>query len=135
VHTNFTPEHVRQVRQKYPGVLVVVHPECPHEVVELADAAGSTRFITEYCQKAPSNSTIAIGTEINLINRMAHQYPDKKIIELSGQTCPVCANMYRTTINDLAYTLENLEGIKPVKVNEPVRSEAALALEKMLEVS
>lgn len=135
VHTNFKAEHVQQVRRQYPGVLVVVHPECPHEVVRLADAAGSTSFITAYCKKAPSGSTIAIGTEINLINRMAHQYPDKKIIELSGQTCPVCANMYRTTINDLAYTLENLDKIKPVKVGEPVRSEARLALDKMLEVS
>jgi len=135
VHTNFKPEHVHETRRKYPGVLVVVHPECPHEVVDLADAAGSTRFITEYCAKAPTGSTIAIGTEINLINRMAHQYPDKTILELSGQTCPVCANMYRTTINDLAYTLENMDDIKPVKVSEPVRSEAQLALEKMLEVN
>jgi len=135
VHTNFKPEHVHEVRSKYPGVLVVVHPECPHEVVDLADAAGSTKFITEYCKKAPSGSTIAIGTEINLINRMAHQYPDKTVVELSGQTCPVCANMYRTTINDLAYTLENMDDIKPVKVKEPVRSEALLALEKMLEVN
>ena len=56
-------------------------------------------------------------------------------MELSGQTCPVCANMYRTTLNDLAYTLENLGEIKPVKVSEPVRGEALLALEKMLEIA
>ncbi|MEW6411544.1 MAG: quinolinate synthase NadA [Candidatus Zixiibacteriota bacterium] len=135
VHTNFTAEHVREVRRQYPGVKVVVHPECPHEVVDLADAAGSTKFIVDYCRKAPAGSTIAIGTEINLINRMAHEHPDKTIIELSGQTCPVCANMYRTTLNDLAYTLENLGEIKPIRVTEPVRSEALLALEKMLEVS
>ncbi len=134
VHTNFTPEHVREVREQYPGVKVVVHPECPHEVVKLADVAGSTRFIVEFCRDAPSGSTIAIGTEINLINRMAHEYPDKKIIELSGQICPVCANMYRTTLNDLAYTLENYADIKPIKVSEPTRSEALLALEKMLEI-
>ncbi len=135
VHTNFTADHVREVRQQYPGVKVVVHPECPHEVVELADAAGSTKFIVDYCHNAPAGSTIAIGTEINLINRMAHENPDKTIIELSGQTCPVCANMYRTTLNDLAYTLENLTTIKPIRVAEPVRSEALLALEKMLEVN
>ncbi len=134
VHTNFTPEHVREVREQYPDVKVVVHPECPHEVVKLADAAGSTRFIVEFCRDAPSGSTIAIGTEINLINRMAHEYTDKKIFELSGQTCPVCANMYRTTLNDLAYTLENYADIKPIKVAEPTRGEAALALEKMLEI-
>jgi quinolinate synthase len=135
VHTNFKAEHVKEVRQQYPGVKVVVHPECPHEVVELADAAGSTKFIVDFCRQAPPGSTIAIGTEINLINRMAHENPDKTIIELSGQTCPVCANMYRTTLNDLAYTLENLTEIKPIRVTEPVRSEALLALEKMLEVS
>jgi len=135
VHTNFKPEHVREVREKYPGIKVVVHPECPHEVVELADADGSTSFIVKYCKEQPSGSTIAIGTEINLINRMAHQYPDKKIIELSGQTCPVCANMYRTTLNDLAYTLENLDDIKPIRVSEPQRGEALLALEKMLEIA
>jgi quinolinate synthase len=135
VHTNFTADQVREVRKQYPGVKVVVHPECPHDVVELADGSGSTSFIVDYCRKAPSGSTIAIGTEINLVHRMAHQYPDKKIFELSGNTCPVCANMYRTTLNDLAYCLENLETIKPVTVAEPTRSEARLALERMLEIA
>lgn len=135
VHTNFTAEHVRKVREEYPGVKVIVHPECPHEVVRAADADGSTSFIVDFVKKAPSGSTIAIGTEINLINRMAHKYPDKKIIELSGTTCPVCANMYRTTLNDLAYCLENYEDMKPIKVGEPNRSDALLALEKMLEVN
>ena len=135
VHTNFTAEHVKQVRQQYPGVKVVVHPECFPEVVSLADANGSTSFIVKYCAEAPSGSIIAIGTEINLINRMAHRYPDKKIFELSGQTCPVCANMYRTTLNDLTYTLENWADTKPITVAEPTRREALLALQKMLEIS
>lgn len=135
VHTNFKPEHVEDARRRYPGVKVVVHPECPHEVVRLADASGSTSFIVDYCAKAPAGSVIAIGTEINLVNRMAHTYPDKKIFELSGNTCPVCANMYRTTLNDLAYTLEHFPEIKPIRVPEPTKSEAKLALEKMLEIS
>jgi quinolinate synthase len=135
VHTNFTPEHVRAVRARYPSVQVVVHPECPASVVDLADAYGSTKFISDYCGKAPAGSIIAIGTEINLINRMAHDHPDKTIIELSGNTCPVCANMYRTTLNDLAHTLEHYEELKPVRVAEPTRSEALLALGKMLEIS
>ncbi len=135
VHTNFLPEHVAAVRSKYPGVKVVVHPETPHNVVALADGVGSTSFLVNYCDKAPVGSIIAIGTEINLINRMAHAYPDKKIFELSGQTCPVCANMYRTTLNDLCYTLECLKDIKPITVPEPARGEARLALEKMLEIS
>lgn len=134
VHTNFKPEHVHEVRQKYPDAKVIVHPECPHDVVKLADASGSTSFIVDYCEKAPSGSIIAIGTEINLVNRMAVTHPDKKIFELSGNTCPVCANMYRTTINDLAYTLEHYMDIKPIKVTEPTKSQAKLALEKMLEI-
>ncbi len=135
VHTNFKAEHVHAVREKYPDVKIVVHPETPHEVVKLADSVGSTAHIVKFCQEAPAGSTIAIGTEINLINRMALEHPDKKIFELSGQTCPVCANMYRTTLNDLVYTLENLDEVKPVKVKEPTRSEARLALAKMLEIS
>ncbi len=134
VHTNFTAEQVREVREKYPDVKVIVHPECPPEVVDLADASGSTAFIVKYCEEAPPGSTIAIGTEINLINRMALTYPDKTIFELSGQTCPVCANMYRTTLHDVAYTLEHYQDIKPIHVPEPTRSEALLALEKMLEI-
>ncbi len=135
VHTNFRAEHVEQVRRDYPGVKVVVHPECPHEVVRLADSVGSTSHIVDFCRKAPAGSTIAIGTEINLIHRMALEHPDKRIFELSGQTCPVCANKYRTTLNDLVYTLENLDTVKPIAVKEPIRSEARLALEKMLEIA
>jgi quinolinate synthase len=134
VHTNFTVEHVNNVRRDFPDVNVIVHPECIPEVVAAADGAGSTRYIVEYCKQAPSGSIIAIGTELNLINRMALTYPDKTIIELSGQTCPVCANMYRTTLNDLAYCVEHYADIKPISVPEPTRSEALLALERMLEV-
>jgi len=135
VHTNFTYEHVEQVRREYPGVKVVVHPECIPEVVAAADANGSTKFIVEYCASAPAGSVIAIGTEINLIDRMAHTHPDKKIFELSGQVCPVCANMYRTTINDLAFTLENYPDLKPIRVSGPARQDALKALERMLEVA
>ncbi|MCP4684930.1 MAG: quinolinate synthase NadA [bacterium] len=134
VHTNFTAEHVDEVRRERPGVKVVVHPECPVEVVDRADASGSTKFIVEYCEKAPSGSVIAIGTEINLINRMAHEHQDKTIIELSGKTCPVCANMYRTTLNDLAHCLENYPDLKRIEVSDSTRRDARLALERMLEV-
>ncbi|HOP08037.1 MAG TPA: quinolinate synthase NadA [candidate division Zixibacteria bacterium] len=135
VHTTFKAEHVRKVKEDDPEALVVVHPECPPDVVAAADANGSTKFIVDYCEKAPAGATIAIGTEINLVARMAATYPDKKIIELSGQTCPVCANMYRTTLGDLAYTLENYADLKPIKVPEPTRSDALIALEKMLEIA
>lgn len=134
VHTNFTGDHIAEVREKHPGVQVVVHPECPHEVVSQADGAGSTKFIVEYCEKAPAGSIIAVGTEINLIHRLAVEHPDKKIFELSGNICPVCANMYRTTLNDLAYTIENFGELKPISVKDPIRSDALLALRRMLEL-
>lgn len=104
-------------------------------MVALADGIGSTSYIVEYCKNTPPSAVTAIGTEINLINRMAHAYPDKKIFELSGQICRVCANMYHTTLNDLCYTLENLKDIKPITVLDLTRRDTALALEKMLEIS
>jgi quinolinate synthase len=134
VHTNFKSSHVDEVRDKYPEVKIVVHPECMAEVVQRADAYGSTKFIVNYIDEQPSGSIIAVGTEINLINRMAHRYPDKKIFELSGQTCPVCANMYRTTLADLAYTVENLNTFDGITVEEDVKAEARIALNRMLEV-
>jgi quinolinate synthase len=134
VHTNFKAEHVQQIRQKYSEAKIVVHPECPHEVVRQADAVGSTSFIAKYVERQPPGSIIAIGTEINMINRLAHQYPDKKILALSGNICPVCANMYRTTLNDLAYALESHKDIKPISVPDHIKADAFLALERMLEV-
>ena len=134
VHTTFKIEHVETMRINQPDCKIVVHPECTPDVVGAADADGSTSFIVDYCQKAPAGSVIAIGTEINLINRMASTFPDKTIVELSGMTCPVCANMYRTTLNDLAYCLENYEDIKPIKVSGQMRNDAKLALTKMLEI-
>jgi quinolinate synthase len=134
VHTNFTAQHVVDVRREHPDAQIVVHPECIPEVVQAADANGSTKFIVEYCEKAPAGSTIAIGTEINLIDRMVHTHPDKKIFELSGQVCPVCANMYRTTLNDLAYVLENFPDLKPIKVDGQTRVDSLKALERMLEI-
>lgn len=134
VHTNFKPSHVDEVRAAYPNAKVVVHPECTWDVVQKADASGSTKFIVDYVGKQPPGSVIAIGTEINLINRMAHQYPDKKIFELSGQTCPVCANMYRTTLADLAYTVENLQSAPVISVPDAVKADARVALNRMLEV-
>jgi quinolinate synthase len=134
VHTNFKPEHVLEMREKYPDVKIVVHPECPYEVVALADAAGSTSFIVKYVESQPPGSIIAIGTEINLINRLAHFHPELKILELSGQTCPVCANMYRTTVNDLAFCIENYPEINPITVPDDTRSDALIALKRMLEV-
>ena len=134
VHTNFKPEHVAEVRRRFPGVKVVVHPECVWDVVAAADAVGSTKFIVDYIGAQPPGSIIAVGTEINLINRMAHAHPDKRIFELSGQTCPVCANMYRTTMADLANTVENLDVFDRIVVRDEIKADARLALNRMLEV-
>jgi quinolinate synthase len=135
VHTNFSPEQIRQIREERPGVKVIVHPECPPEVVDLADGTGSTKFLVDYCRTAPAGSIIAIGTEVNLIHRMAQTYPDKTILQLSGPICPVCANMYRTTLNDLAYCLEHYPDLKPISVVPSDRADALLALERLLELS
>lgn len=134
VHTNFKSSHIDQVRQQFPGVKVVVHPECTWDVVSKADAVGSTKFIVDYVAAQPSGSIIAIGTEINLTHRLAHAYPDKTIFELSGQTCPVCANMYRTTLADLANTVENLDQFDRIVVARDIKKDARLALNRMLEV-
>ena len=135
VHTNFTVEQITRTRQEQPEVQIIVHPECTPEVVGAADGSGSTRFIVEYCEKAPAGSVIAIGTEVNLIHRMAQEYPDKTILQLSGEICPVCANMYRTTLNDLAYCLDHHADLKPVTVSEADRADALLSLQRMLEIA
>jgi quinolinate synthase len=135
VHTNFTSEQVDDIRKEHSEVRVIVHPECKPEVVAMADGVGSTKFLVEYCRTAPAGSVIAIGTEVNLIHRMAEAYPDKTILQLSGQICPVCANMYRTTLNDLAYCLDNYADLKPIRVSDRDRGDALLALERMIEIS
>lgn len=134
VHTNFKSYHIDEVRSQYPEVKIVVHPECVWDVANRADAVGSTKFIVNFIDKQPPGAVIAVGTEINLINRMVHKYPDKKIFELSGLTCPVCANMYRTTLADLANTVENLEVFDRIVVPENIKTDARVALNRMLEV-
>jgi len=134
VHTTFTAKHVKDMRKSYPGIKIVVHPECPEEVYDLADAQGSTAFIVKYVSEQKPGSTIAIGTEVNLVDRLAHENPDKKILELSGQTCAMCVNMYRTTLNDLAWCLENYQDIEPLRVRDEIKSDARIALARMLEI-
>ena len=135
VHTNFTAQHVDLVRDTYPGVQIVVHPECVESVVDKADAVGSTAFITKYVAEQPAGSVIAIGTEINLTSRLADEYSDKTIFELSGQNCPLCVNMFRTTLTDLAETLEDLGEKNEIRVRPEIARDARLALERMLELS
>ncbi len=135
VHTNFKVEHIKNFREKYPGGKVVVHPECTEDVVELADAVGSTEFIVRYVSSQAPGSIIAIGTELNLISRLADENPDKKIFELTGQDCPMCVNMFRTSLADLCYTLDNLGKVNVIEVDENIKKNAHLALERMLNLN
>jgi quinolinate synthase len=135
VHGRFYPFQVDQIRGQYPGAKVVVHPECTNEVVVKADAVGSTNFIVNYVENAPAGSTIAIGTELNLIARLAAENPDKKIVELSGNNCPLCSNMFRTTLADVAYCLDHLGEGNIIKVPEDIKKDALVALQRMLELN
>ena len=132
VHTFFTIEHVRQVRDQYPGVRVIVHPECPVEVVKAADAYSSTAGMIRYVEQAPAGSVIAVGTEIHMVARLDREHPDKQIVPL---TRSLCGAMYRTTPVGLRDALRSCvagEPINVVYVDEETRRWANLALERML---
>ena len=137
VHQLFRPEHVDQARAKYPGVTVMVHPECSWEVVQKADLSGSTAKIVKTVQAAPAGSIWSIGTEVHLVTRLAKQNPDKKIYILSDCQC-LCTTMYRIDLPHLCWAIENLaEGtiVNEVKVDPETRQHATLALNRMLEIS
>lgn len=131
VHRWFKPEHVKRVRELDPQAVIIVHPECREEVVDLADHAGSTEFMARFVASAPDGAHIAIGTEINMIRRLAMEYPTKRIYPLSRSMCP---NMFKITLQSLAWTLENLPNVNVVKVPEPIRSQARQALDRMLDL-
>ncbi|HSY04002.1 MAG TPA: quinolinate synthase NadA [Acidobacteriaceae bacterium] len=138
VHQRFLPEHVDKVRAKYPGIQVIVHPECRLEVCEKADALGSTERLIKIVQDAPSGSTFAIGTEIHLVNRLAKEFAPqgKKIITLDDTGC-LCTTMYRISPQHLAWALENLmEGrvVNRIQVRDDVKYWARVALDRMLEI-
>ena len=131
VHTRFEVDHIRTMREKYPEAKIVVHPECTQEVVALADACGSTSFIVNYVKDAAPETTIIIGTEINLIHRLALVYPDKKVMELHRSLCP---NMFRINLQNLLATLENIGKVNLVTVPAAIKADALLALDRMLKL-
>jgi quinolinate synthase len=134
VHTKFTPRQIEEARIEDPAVQVIVHPECPFEVVGHADLSGSTEFIIEQVRKAPAGTHWAIGTEINLVHRLALEHPEQRIQSLQKNVCP-CATMNRIDPAHLLWALENLaEGhvVNPVRVPESIRASARVALERML---
>lgn len=135
VHENFTVENVQDVREKYPDMKIIVHPECSHEVVTLSDMAGSTNYIIKAIENAEPGSSWAIGTEHNLVNRIIGEHPDKKIISLNPYMCS-CLTMNRIDLPHLAWNLESIEKGEThniIKVDKEVAQKAKLALDRMLQ--
>jgi quinolinate synthase len=137
VHQLFRPEHVDQVRAKYPQMKVIVHPECQWEVVQKADVVGSTSFIIKQIEAAPPGSQWAVGTEVHLVQRLAHEHPQQKIIVLSDCQC-LCTTMFRIDLPHLCWVLENLvQGrvVNEIHVDPETRKWAALSLDRMLQIA
>lgn len=134
VHQRFTPADVENVRAKHPGIRVIVHPECPREVVRLADAAGSTEQIIRAIAEAPAGSSWAIGTESNLVNRLAKRHPEQSIRVLS-EAPALCKTMHLIDLPHVAWVLDNLaEGtvVNEVSVEPAVAKDARKALDRMI---
>ncbi|MGN6368231.1 MAG: quinolinate synthase NadA [Phycisphaerae bacterium] len=137
VHQLFRPEHVDQVRAKIPGVQVIVHPECRHEVVQKADLAGSTDLIGKTIAAAPAGSKWAVGTEVHMVNRLARQHPDKQIVILSECQC-LCTTMYRIDPPHLLWVLDQLaEGkvVNQITVDGYTKYWAKVSLQRMLDIT
>jgi quinolinate synthase len=134
VHRRFTVDQIDRARAEHPGVRVIVHPECPMDVVDAADEAGSTDIIRKAIAAATEPTTFAIGTEINLVQRLAAQYPQHEIFCLDPVVCP-CSTMYRIHPGYLAWVLESLvagEVVNRITVPADVADPATVALERML---
>jgi quinolinate synthase len=137
VHQRFTPAHIEAFRSDHPGGIVVVHPECAHETVVLADEVGSTDFIIRAVAAAPTASVIAVGTEIHLVRRLADEHPDKTIVSLDPLVCP-CSTMFRIDAAHLCWTLEGLvegEVRNRIRVDPEIADWARVALARMLEIT
>jgi quinolinate synthase len=136
VHQMFRPEHVDLFRNQYPGIRILVHPECPREVNDIADLSGSTGFILKTVENAPAGSKWAIGTELHLVNRLKKEHPEQEIHFLSPVVC-MCSTMYRINLAHLCWSLENLAAGTPVnivRVDEETQRWSLVALQRMLEL-
>lgn len=129
VHTHFTMEHINDARKKYPDGKIIVHPECREEVVLMSDAAGSTEQIKQYVESSPTDSTVIVGTEINMVGRLAANNKDKRVVPLARSLCP---NMFKISLGDLLWTLETLGSVCEVFVRSDVARDAKVALDRML---
>jgi quinolinate synthase len=136
VHQMFQAPHVHQFREKIPGIKILVHPECPQEVNDIADISGSTSKIIETVKSAPEGTKWAIGTELHLVNRLKKQHPEQEIHFLSPLVC-MCATMYRIDLAHLCWSLENIINgtiVNRIVVKEDVARWSLVALERMLTV-
>ena len=135
IHAHFQVTHISELRKKYLGLIVIVHPECRPEVVKAADAVGSTSFIIRYVEQAAPGSTIAIGTEINLVERLAQKFaPEKTIVPLSKSLCRNMAKVNSALLSELlANLLRSPESVPEIQVEKDCADIARLALERMLQ--
>jgi quinolinate synthase len=136
VHGRFRPWHVEQVRREVPAIKVLVHPECEREVVEKSDLNGSTEFIIKAIEESPAGSAWAVGTEVNLVQRLAARHPDKHIRLLAPDLC-MCATMYRIAPQNLAWVLDSLLAgrvVNQITVPEETALWARVALDRMLAI-
>jgi quinolinate synthase len=136
VHQMFRDEHVRQFRSQFPDIKILVHPECPQEVNDLADVSGSTSTIIKTVESAAPGTKWAIGTELHLVNRLKNEHPEQEIHFLSPIVC-MCATMYRIDLAHLCWSLENLLAgklVNVIDVDELTARWSLIALERMLEV-
>ena len=136
VHQGFTKDQVIAIKKKDTDITVIVHPECPFEVVQAADDSGSTSYIIDKIEKAPSGSKFAVGTEINLVNRLAAQFPDKNIVSLSPYQC-LCTTMYRVRPRWLLASFRAIKENMPINiisVPEDIKRSSLLALDRMLAI-
>ena len=136
VHGRFLPRHVDEKRAEYPGIKILVHPECRYEVVAKSDLNGSTEFIIKTIDEAPAGSKWAVGTELNLVNRLVNRHQDKMVTLLAPDLC-MCATMFRIAPENLLWSLENLiEGhvVNRISVDAETAKWAKVALDRMLEI-
>jgi quinolinate synthase len=136
IHQRFRPEHIESFRAEHPDGIVVVHPECPHETVLVADEVGSTDYIVKALDRAPSGAAVAVGTEIHLVNRLAQEHPDKTVVSLDPLICP-CSTMNRIDPAHLCWVLEELvDGRVPnqISVDPETTQWAKVALQRMIEI-
>ena len=136
VHQRFRPEHIASFRAEHPDGIVICHPECAHDVCDLADEVGSTDHIIRSVEAAPRGSVIGIGTEIHLVQRLDNETPDKTIVSLDPIICP-CSTMSRIDVAHLAWVLESLvDGrvVNRITVDEGTAEWARVALDRMLAI-